>query len=130
MNALQSIVATTLVSVIALLPSPGPGNEHRQVHAAMGCEQLAQGILVQPDAGALEPPSIGSEKDDDGADESGEDVPAVLEQRGVEVIPAPIPVPESPEQELERPGARQDELERGGARQRELETPEGPGIRY
>lgn len=97
-----------------------------------GHRVLAQGILVQPDAGALEPPSIADEDQEGDDDDSGENVPPVVAPSPgvIQVVPA-VPVrPESPEQELERPGARQDQDERGDTRQQDLETPEGPGIKY
>lgn len=89
----------------------------------------AEGILVQPDVGALEPPSIADEDRQADDDNSGEYVPPVIAPSPgvIEVVPA---VPEGREEELEQPGARQREMERGGARQEDLETPEGPGIKY
>lgn len=93
-------------------------------------DRVAQGILVEPNAGDLEPPSIADENEqaDDG-DDSGESVPAVIAPKPgiIQVVPA---VPESRQEELERPGARQREMERGDTRQEDLEMPGGPGVQY
>jgi hypothetical protein len=90
---------------------------------------VAQGILVQPNVGDLEPPSIADEQQRGGQDEGGERVPAEIQPEPgmIRVVPA---VPESRQQEMERPGARQQEMERGGGRQEDLELPEGPGTKY
>jgi hypothetical protein len=127
------VVATTIAALIALLLSPDPRSQDRGDGATMVGVQLAQGILVEPDLRALEPPSIADENDDAGdgeGDDSGEYVPPSLERRGPEVIERRLPAPEALPQEIERQGARQNELERDGGRQQDLETPEGPGIKY
>jgi hypothetical protein len=88
----------------------------------------AEGILVQPDAGALEPPSIADE-DEGEDDDSGENVPAAIapQRNAIEVGPG---VPGGRQEELERPGVRQEQMERGGTRQEDLEMPDGPGVKY
>jgi hypothetical protein len=83
--------------------------------------QLAEGILVQPGAGDLEPPSVADEQDDDYDD--GQD------GNGVGSAPPP-PAYESRQEQMERPGARQLDTERGDARQEDLEMPNGPGQKY
>jgi hypothetical protein len=90
---------------------------------------VSQGILVQPNVGDLEPPSIADEQEREEQDEGGERVPAEIQPEPdmIRVVPA---VPESRQQEIERPGARQQEMERGGGRQEDLELPEGPGTKY
>jgi hypothetical protein len=90
---------------------------------------VSQGILVQPDVGDLEPPSIADEQERGGQDEGGERVPAEIQPEPgmIRVVPA---VPESRQEGIEQPGERQREMERGGGRQEELELPGGPGIKY
>jgi hypothetical protein len=127
------LIAPTLAALVVLLLSPRAGNQERRPGAGIEDVQIAQGILVEPNAGALEPPSIADENDDvddDDGDDSGEDVPAVIEERAPVVIERRAPAREALPQDIERESPRQDELERGSGRQQELETPEGPGIKY
>lgn len=130
---LSRIIAPTLAALVVLLLSPRAGNQDRGRDAGLDDLRFAEGILVEPDVGALEPPSIADENDDagdDDGDDSGEDVPAVIEERTPVVIERRLPAAEALPQDLERESPRQDELERGSGRQQELETPEGPGIKY
>jgi len=129
---IRRVVLTTpfAVALLALILGSETGSPTLRPNALLQPDRLAQGILVEPNAGDLEPPSIAdeNEQDDDG-DDSGENVPAVIAPKPgiIQVVPA---VPESRQEELERPGARQRELERGDTRQEDLEMPGGPGVKY
>jgi len=130
----SSVFSSLALALLVLLAvAAGPGSQRAHGDRIGESLQVAEGILVQPNVGDLEPPSIADENDDpqERDDDSGEEVPVVLERRGtVVVVPPRIPVPEDAEPEINRPDVRQEELERGGRRQEDLETPEGPGIRY
>jgi hypothetical protein len=119
--------------VLSLILAARPADERCSTETLRDHERIAQGILVQPDASDLEPPSIADEEnqqdDDDDGDDGGESVPAVIapNQGVIEVLPG---VPETRQEELERPGARQTETERGDGRQDDLDMPYGPGQKY
>lgn len=132
-HARRTIVYSTplAAAVLSLILAARPADERGSTETLRDHDRIAQGILVQPDASDLEPPSIadeGNQQDDDG-DDGGESVPAVIapSQGVIEVVPG---VPETRQEELERPGARQTETERGGGRQDDLEMPDGPGQKY
>lgn len=113
------------------------GSVHDGAHAGGGQPlQLAQGVLVQPDLEALEPPSVveeqerraeEAEREAERQREQREELIIEREQRAIREGEAE---PRSRQEELERPTRRQQRLERGDRRQQELETPEGPGIKY
>jgi hypothetical protein len=129
MEFTKSCSATLLAAVLAVILTPYVDGRLPAADNRGEAPVVAQGILVQPDASALEPPAIADQQDDDGDDDSGEEVPpAIAPSPGViQVVPA---VPESRQEELERPGRRQEDTERGDRRQEELEMPGGPGIKY
>ena len=132
-HARRSIVLSTplAAAVLSLILAARPADERCSTETVRDHDRIAQGILVQPDASDLEPPSIADEEDqqDDDGDDGGERAPAVIapNQGVIEVVPA---VPESRQEELERPGARQTETERGDGRQDDLDMPYGPGQKY
>jgi hypothetical protein len=138
-NACRPMILTTTLAlaVVSLVLSRGAGDERHPTGANAGNDQLAQGILVQPDAGALEPPAVGGDQDgdddedgNDGDDDEGrQGNPAIIEE-GQERIEIAPPVPEARQEQLERPGARQTETERQDTRQEGLELPEGRGQKY
>ena len=136
----MAFTTTLAVAMLALVLSRGAGDERQPTGAKTGDERLAQGILVQPNAGELEPPAVGGDENGDDGDDGddgndGDDDggrqgnPAIIEegQEDIEIAPR---VPEARQEELERPGARQRQDERGDARQEDLELPEGPGQKY
>lgn len=128
-----SFFATLSAAVLALGVSSAPTNGDQRASAGgRDALRVAEGILVEPDAGELEPPSIADEneeQDDDGDDAGdGYRAPVVIAPEvPVEAVPRGY---ESRQEELERPGVEQDQVERGGARQQDLELPDGPGIKY
>jgi len=126
-RVLANLTSTFLVLLTAVVLA---GGQQQLGDRTGGPLQVAQGILVQPNAGDLEPPSIADENSGGQQGSSGEEVPPDLDQRGAVIIQEPVPVPQDAEPRINRPDARQDDVERGGARQGDLETPEGPGIRY
>lgn len=127
-----SLFATLAAAVLALGVSSAPtSGDQRASVDGRDALRVAEGILVEPDVGELEPPSIADENDeqeDDGDDEGGG-------YRAPVVIAPEVPVEaprgyESRQEELERPGVEQEQVERGGGRQQDLELPDGPGIKY
>jgi hypothetical protein len=128
----SSLFATLAAAVLALgVSAPTTGDDRSKVDR-LNALRVAEGILVEPDVGELEPPSIADENDepeDDGDDEGdGYRAPVVIAPEvPVDAVPRGY---ETRQEELERPGARQDEVERGGDRQQDLELPDGPGIKY
>ena len=127
-----SLFTTLAAALLALgVSAPTSGDQRSSVGGRDGL-RVAEGILVEPDVGELEPPSIADENDDeedDGDDEGGGyRAPAVIAPEvPVEAVPRGY---ETRQEELERPGAEQDQVERGGERQQDLELPDGPGIKY
>jgi hypothetical protein len=93
--------------------------------ATLGFQQVAEGILVEPDAGALEPPSV-QEYEHERQREISESESEYAE----EPAPSHRRRHESRQEQLERPGERQLETERGDQRQEDLEMPDGPGVKY
>lgn len=101
----------------------GPGMDRRSNSVPW---RYAEGILVEPDAGLLEPPSEREyererREAEHAADEYKNPPAAGHPHRRRR---------ESRQEELERPDERQLETERGGSRQQDLETPDGPGVKY
>ena len=112
--------ATTLaVAVLTLLLTPDWRDASARRDVDRRDLQLAEGILVQPGAGDLEPPAVADEDYDDNAPTGGPDG-----------VAAPPPPGEGRQEQLEQPGARQEGVERGDRRQDDLELPDGPGQKY
>ena len=121
-RSIATLVKALLPSVLALVLAAALDDQASTGRNVSSTPlQLAEGILVQPGAGALEPPSIADEQDDEGDDEPV--------GGGVGSAPPP-PAYESRQEQMERPGRRQTETERGDARQEDLEMPDGPGQKY
>jgi len=77
-----------LASLLSVLPALFvgavlPGGRHEPGDRTGDCLQVARGILVQPNAGDLEPPSIADENNGGQGDDagSGEEIPPGLDQR-------------------------------------------------
>jgi hypothetical protein len=127
-----SLFTTLAAAVLALGVSVPTSGDQQSSEVGRGALRVAEGILVEPDAGELEPPSIADQQDgghDNAGYEDGSDrAPVVIAPEvPVEAVPRGY---ESRQQELERPGVEQDQVERGGERQQDLELPDGPGIKY
>ncbi len=125
------LVATLAAAVLALGVSAPTTDDERSTVYGRDALQISEGILVQPDVGELEPPSIADENDepaDDGGDDGGYRAPVVIAPEvPIDAVPRGY---ETRQEEMERPGARQEGVERGGGRQQDLELPDGPGIKY
>jgi len=120
MRYILAVLLLVLVSVTTSHAAPSRLREAVRLDAAGHPVCIAEGILVQPDAGDLEPPDVADDQDDD------DDAPPM---QGA-VPPQEAAPGESRQEQLERPEARQDNVERGDARQDDLEQPDGPGQKY
>jgi len=127
-----SLFTTMAAAVLALgVSAPTTGDDRSKLDGRDSL-RVAEGILVEPNVGELEPPSI-ADQQDGGHDNAGYEDGS---HRAPVVIAPEVPVDAVPrgyetrQEELERPGAEQDQVERGGGRQQDLELPDGPGIKY
>ncbi len=94
---------------------------------------LAEGILVVPgeDEEAEEQILVEPRDDEDGSDDQVAPAPGVpVYPRSAPIVEEGMRVPESRQEELERPSEGQREMGEGDERQQDLELPDGPGIKY